>query len=149
MTTYTGKAKYARVYEHNRDTKYDESGVYSVEIYLEGTELARAKKDGIPLHHNESGSFFKAKRKHQIMKDGAPVVLGPPSVVGPDGKTPFTENIGNDSIVCAMGKLNEWKGTRSFKLSALQVIEHVPYEGNNNSFKDHSTVSDNGDEKVA
>lgn len=128
MPTILGTCKFARVFEHNKDTKYDDNGTYTVDLYVEPSEIAKIKKLGIPLKHSEEGDFLKLKRKHAYFKEGELVTLGPPPVVGPDGKTPFTENIGNGSKVAAMVSLFESKGTRSLKLQALQVIDHVPYD---------------------
>lgn len=150
MPTIYGTAKYARVYEHNKDTKYDENGVYSLDLYVEGAELEKLKKLGVKINHSEDGDFVKPKRKDSILKDGETIKLGPPPVVGPDGKTPFTENIGNGSKVAAMVTVTEFKGTKSIKLSALQVIEHIPYEGlKREEGALFPNMSKDGDEKVA
>ena len=51
--------------------------------------------------------------------------------VGPDGKTPFTEDIGNGSVINIKATAKKWDVTDkvTLYLEKIQVVNHVAYAG--------------------
>lgn len=134
-----GKAEFASLHQPN--TKF--SPVYCIDVIvdddaattLEGQGLT-VKRDATDKNGNPRGHVFKVKR-NAYRKDGT--MNRKPNVVGPDGKTPFDELVGNGSIVNVQYNPYEWefagkKGT-SADLVGVQVVEHVPYKGNDSEFE--------------
>jgi len=52
-----------------------------------------------------------------------------PHCVGPDGKTPFTDEIGNGSVVNVNASAKKWDvcDTITLYIEGVQVVEHVAY----------------------
>lgn len=70
-------------------------------------------------------------KKNGRKKDGTP--NEPPSVVGLDGRTPFTDELGNGSVCNLLLSAKAWqvKGTwvLSCYIESVQVVKHVPRSG--------------------
>lgn len=61
-----------------------------------------------------------------------------PHVVGPDGKTPFEDEIGNGSVLNVNASAKKWDvcDTISLYINGVQVVEHVAYAPAGGSFGD-------------
>lgn len=128
-----GKAFWASVQSPN--TTYDP--VYSVDLVVDLETAKRLKAEGLEVKKKKEGDkgfeagdlVVKFKRK-AFKKSGEP--NSAPTVVDAK-KNPFSELIGNGSVVKVSYTPFEWSyagksGTTGW-LNAVQVIEHVPYEG--------------------
>lgn len=153
MPFISGTAYWAKVYENQKDTKYNEHGVYSIDVAITPDTAKKLEKDHITVKYTEEGPRITLKRKHALVsgKTGEVVFLGPPQIVGPDGVTPFTDKIGNGSEVTVRFTSTEFKGKRYPKMDALQVVKHVPYDGMSfpDTTKSEADDADDNEEKVA
>lgn len=128
------------------DTAFGDSK-WSIEMRLPDGELAKNLKD--------SGFNMKDKKDKQgniiknclVAKKATQGKEGPnkaPMVVHLDGKTPFTEDIGNGSICNVKVQAKAWKVNGKWILSlyleGVQVVEHVAYNGG--GFEDLTGGSD-------
>ena len=111
---------------------------------VEESKEVDPKGKGIKIKKEEDGTLTYRFRRKESRPDGT--LNHPPVAVGKDGKTPFTENIGNGSICNVQyifvkyehpkfgaGVTNDFKG--------IQVIEHVEY-----GEKDGGVFEDEGEE---
>lgn len=134
----SGKAKWARLVQP--DLKYK---VWSVVLYLntESYEKIMALKEtkgetqGIlnVIKKDEDGYYCTLKRPTERSYQGQLRGMNPPVVVSADGKTMFTENIGNGSdITCKLEYYKYKKPTggrgSAIRLFSVRVDNLVPYE---------------------
>lgn len=127
--------KWAKVDPEFPDTKYEPC--WKVDIVLDEEWKDNLTKSGFNIHQDTDGDWvLRCKRKVKTMKGKTQT---PPRVVGLDGRTPFTEAIGNGSIcnIEVFAKYNEVAGKTHLTsyLNAIQVANHVPY-GGGSSFDD-------------
>jgi hypothetical protein len=92
------------------------------EVYKTENFNVRTKNDKVIL--GMSKDFDKAKFRGA---DGLPCI----QVVGPDGVTPFTDDIGNGTVVNINGTAKKWDVSDKVTLyiDEVQVVEHVAYAG--------------------
>ena len=87
-------------------------------------------KDKTDKQGNVAKNTLIAK-KEVMKKNGQPNKQ--PYIKGPDGKTDFTDNIGNGSILNLNLSAKAWKIRGKWSLSCyldgIQVVNHVPYAG--------------------
>ena len=122
---------------------------WSIDIALDDKTVKKllaegVAKDKIKNKGDDRGNFLTLKRR-ELRKDGEPAKRIP--VVGPDGKTPWDQNvlIGNGSRVNVKLILNENDdGTTRPSILRLQVVEHVPY-GDGEDFTDYTDGEGNED----
>lgn len=78
----------------------------------------------------------------KVQKD-ADKYPNPPHTVGPDGVTPFSETLGNGTVVNVNATAKKWDvcSTITLYIEGIQVVKHVPYVGGGAAatFKDVST----------
>lgn len=122
---------------------------WSIDISLDDKTVKKlmaegVAKDKIKNKGDDRGNFLTLKRR-ELRKDGEPAKRIP--VVGPDGKTPWDQNvlIGNGSRVNVKLILNENDdGTTRPSILRLQVVDHVPY-GDGEDFTDYTDGEGNED----
>lgn len=125
MTVVTGKAYWASVQQPN--TTYEPE--WAVDICVDDNNRKQFEADGVPIKNkgDERGDFVHI-RQRVARRDGtqndAPVVM--------DGqKNPFTDLIGNGSIVNVMYTPFAWemngKSGVTPILKKVQVVNHVAY----------------------
>jgi hypothetical protein len=123
-----------------------------VDINLDPTTAAECKKLGFDLKTSKNPNkdtvenVLKAKRK---TKDKTGKAQPAPTIVGLDGRTPFTEEIGYGTRANVLISVRAWEvfdkvaGGKIWKLfayiDAVQVIDHVPRGGSGNGFDDLSS----------
>lgn len=137
MIDVTGKARFARLFEHNRDpgskksegARYDYPEATSIELVLDQDELKKVTKlnpDAKPKI-TDDGITIKFKRTwfNNIRSDWG----GEPKVVDKDGE-PWNPqvNIGNDSVCRVVAQVYDTKFGKAHRLMAVQVLELVEYE---------------------
>lgn len=126
----TGKAKWARVYESQMDTKYGEK--FHITVYPDEASLINLKTSGsrLEMKEDEDGKFFKFSRDNKAIFRDKEEVLGPPKVVHKveDKYLPFDKIIGNGSVVTIRLAIYDSKKGKGTRLEAVCVDEHVPYE---------------------
>lgn len=134
-----GKAEFASVHQPN--TRF--SPQYCIDVIVDDESAKILEGQGLTVKRNATdkngrvrGNVFKCKR-NAYRKDGT--ANRKPNIVGPDGKTPFEELIGNGSTVNVQYNPYEWefagkKGT-SADLVGVQIVEHVPYRGMESEFE--------------
>lgn len=135
MPVATGKAKWARIFENNRDYGFQEDGQYNMVVQLSPTSAEQLKSEGVLLTYSEEGPEFTFRRNHTFIKEGNKVTLGAPKVVDDDLK-PFPSDtiIGNGSEVEVLYNLytptkGKGKGKTTAKLEAVRVVKLVEYAG--------------------
>lgn len=117
------------------DTAFGDSK-WSIEMRLPDGELATNMKDAgfnIKDKTDKNGNVIKnvlVAKKATHSKSGE---NEPPTIVGLDGRTKFTENIGNGSICNVKVSAKAWKvrgkWILSLYLEGVQVLKHVEYNG--------------------
>lgn len=122
------KCRWASVIEPN--TKYDDA--WEIEALLDKEQAAFFADLGCNVKQDDDGTnFFRFKRKCEgKLKEGGTFKKDAPKVVDA-GKKPFTQLVGNGSVVNISYKLNTnvMMGVTHVTgdLCAVQVLEHVPY----------------------
>lgn len=126
-----GVAMWASVQSPN--TKYDP--VYCVDLEVTDEVAKQAKKDGLNPKKKDDKWVIKFKRK-VFKKDGTE---NPKPKVVDSANNEFTGLIGNGSVVNVAYSLYEWSnkfGTGTgVDLQGIQVIDLVPYKGNDVDFE--------------
>ena len=131
----TGKAQWAKVLPHQLVTNdnYKDFNFWSLDLEVTDKEKDRLKKEGLrPWHRGgeEETNIFKFTRKETSSKGKE---LGAPKIVDANKNTWAGGEIGNNSLVKVSFFTYEHAMTKKAglgkSLNAVQVIEHVPYEG--------------------
>ena len=129
-----GKAMWACVQSPN--TKFE--SVYCIDVIIDAAQVKEVKKQGLKVKENDNGeSFVKIKRK-LFRKDGTE---NPKPKVVDASKEPFTDLIGNGSIVNVFYNLYQW-GPASYgsgigaDLTGVQVLDLVEYSGGEPNFEE-------------
>lgn len=129
--TWSGEIKWAKVTEANKDTKYDEDGVYNVNFFPANFEAV--KESGIqvePKMDQETGDlYFKLSRRHKQLIKKEVVEFGPPEVRY--NKEPYTGPIGNGSkamVNVAIFDTKKGKGHRLERITITDLVEYTPTE---------------------
>ena len=128
MTVINGKSYWAQVVAPS--TKFDEGGVYSIDVSVDAENKKKAEADGLTIKNkgDERGDFVSIKRK-ATRKDGtqnrAPEIKD-------NMKRPLEGVlIGNGSTVNVLYRMYDWKwggnSGKSAELQAIQVVDLVPY----------------------
>lgn len=121
-----GKALFA--YTQTPDDKFG-SAYYRLILEVDADTAAKLLEVGLEKKDNDEGlNWFQFKRPAQ-MKSGR---AAPPPKVVDKAKQPFSEEIGNNSVVnVAFNPVSwEWnkkKGVMGY-LNAVQVLEFIPWE---------------------
>ena len=124
---FTGKAKWAKVFKP--DDKFGDP-VWSVMLYMDDANLENFYCTGMTMKPktDDEGTFITFRRGQFKNIKNERVEFKPPEVVGPDGVTPFTDIIGNGSIVTIKVEyFDTFRGTKGSRLAKVRVDEHVPY----------------------
>jgi hypothetical protein len=87
---FTGKVKWAKLSEANKDTMFDPDGVYTLnlypqdqktwDIYADSGIRTHLRKDEVTPKEDEDGKFITFRRKHKQMFSGEIQELGPPAL---------------------------------------------------------------------
>ncbi len=126
----TGTGKWVKPYPGQEDTKFGVKAV--MDLYLDEKSLITFKSSGsrITLRKDEDGSFVKLTRNVEDLYMEQP--LGHPIVLkkNADGEyEKFDQIIGNGSKVTAKVSVYDSKFGPGTRWEALEILEHVPYEG--------------------
>jgi len=131
----TGKARWAKVLPHQLVTtdKFKDYNFWSLDLEVTDKEKDRLKKEGFRAWHKggeEESNIFKFIRKETSSKGKE---LGAPKIVDVNKNLWADGEIGNGSLVKVSFFPFEHPNTAKVglgkSLNAVQVIEHVPYEG--------------------
>jgi len=124
----TGKAKWARLYESQMDTKFGEK--FHVTLYPDEESLIALKASGsrVKAHEDADGVYFKFSRDNKKTFKDQEEILGPPDVVTVEGdeRKPFDKIIGNGSTLTLRLSVYDSKFGKGTRLEAVRVDEHVP-----------------------
>ena len=130
-----GEAYYAKLREDNKDTNYDEEGIFSLALIPRDEEQEQKLKT-LGLGHllNDAsekipGTYINIKLKKAYQnKEGETKYNPAPSVLDKEGQ-PFTANIGNGSLVAVQIKTYKAGKTKKTyaQLEALKVLNLIPY----------------------
>jgi len=129
-----GKSMWACVQSPN--TKFEP--VYCIDLVIDAAQAKEVRKQGLKVKKNDDGeSFVKLKRK-LFKQDGTE--NSKPKVVDAS-KAPFTNLIGNGSIVNVFYNLYEWGPGKygsgiGADLTGIQIIDLVPYGGGEPDFEE-------------
>ncbi len=121
-----GKAKWARLYDRNMDTKYGEK--FKVDLYIDDKNWKILQSTGYrgELRHDSDGAFVKLSRNNKQQFQDGMYTLGPPKVVDKQGNH-FEANIGNDSILKVLLEIYNSKYGVGSRIKEVIVLEHVEY----------------------
>lgn len=121
---------------------------WTLDCHLEDHLANQLKAEGFNVKDKEAKdgtvikNVFKPKKDAINKKTGQP--NKPPEVVGPDGKTPFTEPLGNGTVVNLILSARAWEISKKWTLGCyiekVQVVKHVPFSGG--GFEDVSGSED-------
>lgn len=131
MYSVKGKAKWAKVFEFNRDMgEYhkDYDGAYTIDVYLDEDQMKTVSKSGTQVKPkiDDEGIFVKFKRKHA---DFIPALGGAPKVVDKDDQPWDTEVlIGNGSEVEVFFTVYSTKKGNGTRLEGIRVLDLVEVE---------------------
>jgi hypothetical protein len=111
------------------DTKFE--SVWKINIILTDEQATKLKSVGFRVKTDKDGDQILTARRKTQTKSGDPIA--PPTVVGRDGTTRFTEELGNGSVVnvrvwCKYKQVSGETYLPAY-LNEIQVIEHIPYGG--------------------
>lgn len=120
-----GKAKWAQLFKP--DQEYDN---FKINMYLDDSSWALFDEAQLQLEPktDEDGKYVVFRRPNYKQMKKELVHFGAPKVVDKDG-APFIETVGNGSEVVIKVLVYDSKKGKGHRLEAVQVIEHVPYEG--------------------
>jgi len=116
-----GLVKWCKVQEP--DTTY--APQWSLNLYPDTAVLSKLESMGFAVKEDKEGERFIKAKLNVTAKNGK--TNEAPKVVGPDGRTPFTQLIGNGSEINILTFEYEYKGIKYLGLKAVQVIKHVFY----------------------
>jgi hypothetical protein len=124
----TGKAQWAKVFTHNKDSNEDfhgPGGAYTVDLVVDKEELDAFVATGARTTPKtaEDGMLIKFKRKHT--HPTIPAFGGPPQVVDAEKNAWDGTLIGNDSILEVAYTVYDTKMGKGSRLEGVRVIEHV------------------------
>ena len=133
------KVKWAAL--QSPDTRYEHC--WKVNLILSKEQAEKMMAVGFNVSQDKDGDYFLVAKKKCRTKEGK--LQTAPLVVGRDGRTPFTEELGNGSTVNAQvfSKYVEVKGETwlTAYLNSVQVLEHVPYSGSGFEDADAGTTT--------
>jgi hypothetical protein len=124
---WSGRIKWAKVYDHNKDTKYDPEGIYTINFYPKDVEAVKASGIQTSSREDEDGVYFTLRRKHEQLFGKKLEVLGPPEVKYQ--KLDYMDAIGNLSEVIinvAVFDTRKGKGHRLERVTITKLVEYVP-----------------------
>ena len=126
---FEGRVAWAKVYQPD-DTKWGQR--WSVDVYLEGDELAKFKATGAQLEPIKKPLFegmegYRFRRDKEKLIKGKIIKFGSPEVVDADGK-PMTALIGNGSVAKVAVCFYDTVQGMGHRMEGIKVLEHVPYE---------------------
>jgi hypothetical protein len=111
------------------DTRFEHK--YKVDLVLTKDQAEKMKAVGFKIKTDKDGDFVLTATKKTRTKGGK--VMEAPRVVGRDGQTPFTEKVGNGSIINIkiFAKYTEVSGNTFLPayINSVQVLSHVPFAG--------------------
>jgi len=117
----------------NKDTKFDEDGVWKATVALDDPSLDVLSNSGLRLQvkETEDGNVVNFRRKCVSVFKGERVTMDPIDVVDADGNK-LTGGIGNGSDVTVKVEVYTSKFGMGHRLEAVRVDTLIPYEGENN-----------------
>jgi hypothetical protein len=136
VTLRNKKVKWCKV--HEPDTKFESAWMTDIlfDKVADADEIETMRDQGYNFKEYKDGNdpdvlYIRAKSKTHTKAGKA---NRPPMVVGRDGTTPFTEEIGNGSecnikLYVKKFAINK-DGTLTTYLNGLQVVSHVAFSGN-------------------
>ena len=114
------------------DTKFNEQGIYSLDLFMDNDSWEKFEKSEAQLkvRDRDGRKFVTFKRPAKKLIKGEVVDLGPPDVLNEDN-TPFdTEKVlvGNGSKVTIKVNIYDTMKGKGHTLEAVRVDNLVPYE---------------------
>lgn len=121
---FKGPCKWAKVFKP--DSKYN---LYSINLYLNAETKAAYEKSGIQvgIKSDEDGEYVVFRRPAAKIIKSKMVELGAPRVEDRDLQ-PFTDTIGNGSIVEVTVDVYDTIKGKGHTLRGVKVLDHVAYE---------------------
>lgn len=104
--------------------KWHLQAILADEVAEELKALGLTVKDHTDKEGNVTKNILKPKKEVVTSKGKQ---QDPPIIVGPDGRTPFTEEIGNGSVLNLRLSARDWgSGRVGCYIEKVQVVKHVP-----------------------
>ena len=143
MTIKDVEVKWAKVQPHQFDQYTPKNAPagpkkWAVDIVLNDTLAKALKKEGFNVKKGTEGNSFVHASKNKKKKDGTDNM--PIKIVGMDGRTPVTDELGNGTKCNIKVSAKKWGtvSTITLYLDSIQVLDLVKYEGGS-GFEDLST----------
>lgn len=140
-----GKAKWAKVIGDPVWGYENTFKEWTTDVEIDEDTVERLKKEGLGdrIKDKGDGPFVRFSRK-ELKADGSP--NKPIRIVDAKGNPWNGEKIGNGSVVNVNFAINEYKkGKFSMNILALQVWDHVPYNGGDFPVKEDDGSVSNDD----
>ena len=114
------------------DTKFNEQGIYSLDLFMDDDSWNKFEKSGAQLkvRDRDGRKFVTFKRPAKKLIRGEAVDLGPPDVINADN-TPFDTGsvlVGNGSKVTVKVNVYDTMKGKGHTLEAVRVDDLVVYE---------------------
>lgn len=125
MPVINGEARFAYLFKP--DTKFTPK--YCIDLVVDKKTYDEMTKLGTGGLQEKDGEYIIKFKTLAAFADGT--AKPHPDVFGPDGKTPFTQEVGNGSEVRVLYSVHEYSsygGGKTLILEKVQVVKHVPYE---------------------
>jgi len=120
--------KWAKVQPHQGDSYKGAPEKFGICVYLPKKLAAEMKKAGFLIKEDDDGFFVNPKRA-KFEKDGT-TLKAPIFIVGRDGRTLITDEIGNGSVCNINISAKNWDtGFISTYIKGIQVLDLVEYKG--------------------
>lgn len=123
----SGKCKWAKLFKP--DTKYDENGIYSIQLYPDADGWDTYKRSGLNVRpkEDEDGKFITLRRKKVVNFGKGDQDIGGPEVVDAQNKALETL-VGNDSTVTCKFETYQAGKYTGHRLLKVRVDNLVVYE---------------------
>lgn len=136
LHSVVGKAMWAKVFEHNKDSNEDfhgPGGACTIDVLLDKEELDKVSKSGSRLKPRITDDGISIKFKRKLVHPSITELGGAPRVVDADEKEwDASQVIGNMSDVEVYFEVYDTKmgpGTRLRAVKVLNLVEFVPEDG--------------------
>lgn len=127
---FTGPVRWAKLYDHNMDTKFPGNENNSIDIKVNEDAYKATGLSAGPSKDGEGYYTFRRKPASLVWRGKEQVPAGHPVVIDADGN-PFTGLIGNGSVctieVTVYDYDNKFGKGKSHRLEGVRVDELVEY----------------------
>ena len=134
---FTGvKVRWAKVQPHQGDSFQGGPEKHCIDVLLEDKVAESMIKQGFHIK-GEKGDYWFTPKSAKFEKNGTTPKRAL-TIVGPDGHTPVTAELGNGTLVNINVSARKWSSVAKIStyIAGIQVLNLVEYGGGSSSFAD-------------